>query len=315
MNMIPVEFALNLQSSPQFTALFLNVFLCHPRLVSFQAALECVGVCMSDFERQKGLVDEFASWKRPARALTAEYRVESLSVSLGYVALESTQFTSTSKLNDSFINTPPPYKVRSPRARAITHSSTPRYSAEFRQRRQRRRRRRRKTYAFPTPRHCRSRPPPPQPRRTILLLPTEGGQYLRSRSGGGGDGNAECAIQPLAHLAEHRLSRTRPSRIRTHLPGIRAHQSLLCIRRRRSVHPIPLPKRKISHLYIALVQLFRVSVSASANTSSSASVAPYARPLGATLVGLGMAVLVMGMSRCRLSSAFSCACTHIWLAG
>jgi hypothetical protein len=50
--------------------------------------------------------------------------------------------------------------------------------------------------------------------------------------------------------------------------------------------------------YIALVQLFRVSVSASVNgpSASHADVlyASYARPLGATLVGFGMAVLVMG---------------------
>jgi uncharacterized membrane protein YidH (DUF202 family) len=52
------------------------------------------------------------------------------------------------------------------------------------------------------------------------------------------------------------------------------------------------------YIYIALVQLFRVSVSASVNgvSSSHADVlyASYARPLGATLVGFGMAVLVIG---------------------
>jgi|SRR6266436_5706188 len=55
-----------------------------------------------------------------------------------------------------------------------------------------------------------------------------------------------------------------------------------------------------SNTYIALVQLFRVSVSASVNSSSSSHdqiiVASYARPLGATLVAFGMVVLVMGES-------------------
>ncbi|KAF8471003.1 hypothetical protein DFH94DRAFT_795658 [Russula ochroleuca] len=44
---------------------------------------------------------------------------------------------------------------------------------------------------------------------------------------------------------------------------------------------------------VALVQLFRVSVSASANDP----IASYARPLGATLVAFGMAVLIMGTQR------------------
>ena len=51
---------------------------------------------------------------------------------------------------------------------------------------------------------------------------------------------------------------------------------------------------------IALVQLFRVSVSASANgpisSHAEVAVASYARPLGATLVAFGMAVLVLGES-------------------
>ena len=70
------------------------------------------------------------------------------------------------------------------------------------------------------------------------------------------------------------------------------------------------------HIYTALVQLFRVSVSASANgRSSSAShdqlvVSSYARPLGATLVAFGMAVLVMGESR-HFSFALPCACMRI----
>ena len=56
------------------------------------------------------------------------------------------------------------------------------------------------------------------------------------------------------------------------------------------------------HIHIALVQLFRVSVSASTNGSSTSShdqlvVSSYARPLGATLIAFGMAVLVMGESR------------------
>jgi len=159
----------------------------------------------------------------------------------------------------------------------------------------------------------------------LLLLPTKGGQYFLScSSGGGGGGDTECAVQPLAHLAEHWLCRTRPSRIRAHLPSIRPHQSLLCIRRRRSVHPIPshptlplpLSNKGFMHIYTALVQLFRVSVSASANgRSSSAShdqlvVSSYARPLGATLVAFGMAVLVMGESR-HFSFALPCACMRI----
>jgi len=46
----------------------------------------------------------------------------------------------------------------------------------------------------------------------------------------------------------------------------------------------------------ALVQLFRVSVNASAKSQpdSEIAVAPYARPLGATLIALGMTVLAMG---------------------
>lgn len=52
---------------------------------------------------------------------------------------------------------------------------------------------------------------------------------------------------------------------------------------------------------VALVQLFRVSVNASANGSSASHnqlvVSSYARPLGATLVGFGMVVLVTGAHR------------------
>ncbi|KAI0248318.1 hypothetical protein BJV78DRAFT_1284923 [Lactifluus subvellereus] len=50
---------------------------------------------------------------------------------------------------------------------------------------------------------------------------------------------------------------------------------------------------------VALVQLFRVSISASANESPSREIAvvPYARPLGATLIAFGMAVLTMGTLR------------------
>lgn len=49
----------------------------------------------------------------------------------------------------------------------------------------------------------------------------------------------------------------------------------------------------ITHL--ALVQLFRVSVSTSSNGSlNSVSAAQYARPLGATLIGLGIGVLGLG---------------------
>ena len=52
---------------------------------------------------------------------------------------------------------------------------------------------------------------------------------------------------------------------------------------------------KVIYTYTALVQLFRVSVSASANGSSlSPASSSYARPLGATLVGFGMAVLLIG---------------------
>ncbi|KAF8495797.1 hypothetical protein F5888DRAFT_1615505 [Russula emetica] len=49
---------------------------------------------------------------------------------------------------------------------------------------------------------------------------------------------------------------------------------------------------------VALVQLFRVSVTASANSSSASShVTSYARPLGATLIAFGMVVLVTGTHR------------------
>jgi len=50
---------------------------------------------------------------------------------------------------------------------------------------------------------------------------------------------------------------------------------------------------------VALVQLFRVSVSTSANGSlnNSALATQYAQPLGATLIGLGIAVLSMGTLR------------------
>ncbi|KAH9044124.1 hypothetical protein EDB84DRAFT_1470875 [Lactarius hengduanensis] len=50
---------------------------------------------------------------------------------------------------------------------------------------------------------------------------------------------------------------------------------------------------------VALVQLFRVSVSTSANGSlnNRVSAAQYARPLGATLIGLGIAVLGLGTQR------------------
>jgi hypothetical protein len=69
---------------------------------------------------------------------------------------------------------------------------------------------------------------------------------------------------------------------------------------------------------IALVQLFRVSVSASANDPSASHadtvVASYARPLGATLVAFGMAVLIMGESLVlpfpSLSPSLPFACAH-----
>ncbi|KAN0137782.1 DUF202 domain containing protein [Lactarius tabidus] len=49
---------------------------------------------------------------------------------------------------------------------------------------------------------------------------------------------------------------------------------------------------------VALVQLFRVSVSTSANGSLNiASAAQYARPLGATLIALGFSVLGLGTLR------------------
>ena len=49
-------------------------------------------------------------------------------------------------------------------------------------------------------------------------------------------------------------------------------------------------------VHVALVQLFRVSVSTSANSSSGGGMAvgSYARPLGATLIAFGIAVLVTG---------------------
>ena len=54
----------------------------------------------------------------------------------------------------------------------------------------------------------------------------------------------------------------------------------------------------LSNTHIALVQLFRVSVSTSSNSASASHdqpvVASYARPLGATLIAFGMAVLVIG---------------------
>ncbi|KAH9953986.1 hypothetical protein BC827DRAFT_1144922 [Russula dissimulans] len=50
---------------------------------------------------------------------------------------------------------------------------------------------------------------------------------------------------------------------------------------------------------VALVQLFRVSVNVSTNDlpNSEFAVAPYARPLGATLIAFGMAVLALGTVR------------------
>jgi hypothetical protein len=50
-------------------------------------------------------------------------------------------------------------------------------------------------------------------------------------------------------------------------------------------------------MIIALVQLFRVSVSASASSHDQPAVSSYARPLGTTLIAFGMVVLVMGESR------------------
>jgi uncharacterized membrane protein YidH (DUF202 family) len=61
--------------------------------------------------------------------------------------------------------------------------------------------------------------------------------------------------------------------------------------------PLPLSKK----FHIALVQLFRVSVSSS-TSHDQLVVSSYARPLGATLIAFGMAVLVMGESR-HVSSA------------
>jgi uncharacterized membrane protein YidH (DUF202 family) len=58
--------------------------------------------------------------------------------------------------------------------------------------------------------------------------------------------------------------------------------------------------------HLALVQLFRVSVSTSANGSlSGASAARYARPLGATLIALGISVLGLG------EQVFPC-CSGLW---
>ncbi|KAI9449575.1 hypothetical protein BJY52DRAFT_1419936, partial [Lactarius psammicola] len=50
---------------------------------------------------------------------------------------------------------------------------------------------------------------------------------------------------------------------------------------------------------VALIQLFRISVNTSANSSlnNKASAAQYARPLGATLIGFGIAVLGVGTLR------------------
>ncbi|KAI9510135.1 hypothetical protein F5148DRAFT_947865, partial [Russula earlei] len=50
---------------------------------------------------------------------------------------------------------------------------------------------------------------------------------------------------------------------------------------------------------VALVQLFRVSVNATVNDlpGNEIAVAPYARPLGATLIAFGMVVLAMGTLR------------------
>ncbi|KAI9441765.1 hypothetical protein H4582DRAFT_1810371, partial [Lactarius indigo] len=50
---------------------------------------------------------------------------------------------------------------------------------------------------------------------------------------------------------------------------------------------------------VALIQLFRISVSTSANGSlnNRVSAAQYARPLGATLIGFGIAVLGLGTLR------------------
>ncbi|KAH9968343.1 hypothetical protein BGW80DRAFT_1158181, partial [Lactifluus volemus] len=51
---------------------------------------------------------------------------------------------------------------------------------------------------------------------------------------------------------------------------------------------------------VALVQLFRVSISNSGtdgSPNSGKSVVPYARPLGAALIAFGMAVLAMGTIR------------------
>lgn len=68
-------------------------------------------------------------------------------------------------------------------------------------------------------------------------------------------------------------------------------------------HPLPTYPTSISerkkNSFIALVQLFRVSVNASNSSNASHDqlvVSSYARPLGATVVGFGMAVLVMGES-------------------
>ncbi|KAI0291789.1 hypothetical protein B0F90DRAFT_1647952, partial [Multifurca ochricompacta] len=50
---------------------------------------------------------------------------------------------------------------------------------------------------------------------------------------------------------------------------------------------------------VALVQLFHVSISTSSNNfgGGGVAVAPYGRPLGATLIAIGIAVLVMGTLR------------------
>ena len=84
--------------------------------------------------------------------------------------------------------------------------------------------------------------------------------------------------------------------------------------KRRFVHPLVLPilfLKKPFHTYTARIQLLRVSVSASMNTSSSAShdhlvIVSYAWPLGATLTAFGMTVLCIGESRCRLLNLSPC---------
>lgn len=56
-----------------------------------------------------------------------------------------------------------------------------------------------------------------------------------------------------------------------------------------------------SHTYLALVQLFRISVSTS-STGSRVSAVQFARPLGATLISFGIVVLGMGeLTNSRIS--------------